>query len=382
MMLGRGTSGGPSITLPLARQATPVGCYEPVIAGLDSGYHYGGNLNMAAVLELVFTNGFSRFYQKQIGLETGDPRTFATFEAFMDAYRKQLHFMIKNFSDASNAIDRVYAELLPTPLESSLISDCIARGKCREDGGARYNFKSTIGAGSTDTGDSLTAVRKLVYEERKVSMEELCEALEHNFEGKESLQKILHKAPKFGNNDDYADEQVAWVSHIFAEEVGMELNTRGGHAVPMGAPMQYYLTGGKVVGALPSGRKAWEPLSDAWSPSAGCDLNGPTAILSSMGKIDNAELSAGVTLNVRLDPVIFRMRDGLNRFVQFIRAFADQGIYQIQFNIVNTETLLQAQKEPEKYKDLMVKVAGYSDYFTRLWKPLQDNIIARTEHQL
>ncbi len=290
--------------------------------------------------------------------------------------------MMTNFSEASNVVERVYAELLPTPFESSLIHDCIARGKSREDGGARYNFKSIVGSGSTDAGDSLTAIRKLVYEERKVSMESLCEALEHNFEGKESLQKFLHEAPKFGNDDDYADEQVAWVSHVFAEEVGKQPNTRGGYAVPMGAPMQYYLVGGRVVGALPSGRKAWAPLSDAWSPCAGCDLNGPTAILGSMGKIDHAELSAGVTLNVRLDPAIFRMRDGLNRFVQFIRAFADQGLYQIQFNIVKTETLRQAQKEPDKYKDLVVKVAGYSAYFTRLMKPLQDGIIARTEHKL
>ena len=381
-MLGRGTSGGTSVTLPLARLATPVGCYEPVITGLDSGYMFGGNFNMAAVLELVFTNGFSRFYQRQIGLKTGDPRTFATFEEFRDAYRKQFQFMMTNFSEASNVVERVYAELLPTPFESSLIHDCIARGKSREDGGARYNFKSIVGSGSTDAGDSLTAIRKLVYEERKVSMESLCEALEHNFEGKESLQKFLHEAPKFGNDDDYADEQVAWVSHVFAEEVGKQPNTRGGYAVPMGAPMQYYLVGGRVVGALPSGRKAWAPLSDAWSPCAGCDLNGPTAILGSMGKIDHAELSAGVTLNVRLDPAIFRMRDGLNRFVQFIRAFADQGLYQIQFNIVKTETLRQAQKEPDKYKDLVVKVAGYSAYFTRLMKPLQDGIIARTEHKL
>ena len=184
-------------------------------------------------------------------------------------------------------------------------------------------------------------------------------------------RKFLHEAPKFGNDDDYADEQVAWVSHVFAEEVGKQPNTRGGYAVPMGAPMQYYLVGGRVVGALPSGRKAWAPLSDAWSPCAGCDLNGPTAILGSMGKIDHTELSAGVSLNVRLVPAIFRMRDGLNRFVQFIRAFADQGLYQIQFNIVKTETLRQAQKEPDKYKDLVVKVAGYSAYFTRLMKPLQ-----------
>lgn len=381
-MLARGALGGAPVTLPLARLATPVGCYEPVIAGLDSGYISAGIFNMAAVLELVFTNGFSRFYQKKIGLETGDPRTFATFEDFRDAYRKQFQFMMKNFSDASNIIERVYADLLPTPFESSLIHDCIAQGKSREDGGARYNFKSIVGAGPTDAADSLTAIRQLIFTEKKISMDELCRVLENNFKGREDLRRMLCDAPKFGNDNDYADEQAAWISHIFAEEVSRQPNTRGGYAVPLGAPMQYYLLGGRVVGALPSGRKAWEPLSDAWSPCTGCDINGPTAILNSMGKIDHAELSAGVTLNLRFDPAIFRVKDGLNRFVRFIRAFADQGFYQIQFNIVKTETLRQAQKEPDKYKDLVVKVAGYSAYFTRLMEPLQDGIIARTEHQL
>jgi formate C-acetyltransferase len=193
---------------------------------------------------------------------------------------------------------------------------------------------------------------------------------------------MLCDAPKFGNDDDYADEQVAWVSHIFAEEVSKQKNTRGGHAAPMGAPLQYYMFGGWVVGALPSGRRAWEPLSDAWSPCAGCDVNGPTAVLNSMGKINNAELTAGVTLNLRFDPSIFRMREGVHRFIDFIRAFSDQGVFQVQFNMIDTETLRQAQKEPEKYRDLVVKVAGYSAYFTRLIKPLQDGLIARTEHKL
>jgi formate C-acetyltransferase len=381
-MLGRGTAGGPPITLPLARLATPVGCYEPVIAGMDSGYFHGGFFNMAAVMELVLTNGYSRFYKRQIGPETGDPRSFNSFEDFRDAYVKQFQFMMKNFSEASNLNERIYAELLPTPFESSLIHDCIAQGKSREDGGARYNFKSIVGAGSTDVGDSLAAIKKLVYQERKISMAQLCNVLDADFEGMESLRTLLQEAPKFGNDDDYADEQAAWVSHIFAMETAKQPNTRGGHTIPLGAPLQYYLVGGQKVGALPSGRKAWEPLSDAWSPCAGCDVSGPTAIVGSMAKIDHAELSGGVTLNIRLDPDIFKSRDGFDRFIQFLRAFVDHGIFQVQFNIISTETLLQAQKEPEKYKDLTVKVAGYSAYFTRLMKPLQDGIIARTVHKL
>ena len=381
-MLARGSMGGGPITLGLARTATPVGCYEPVIMGQDSGYMYGGYFNLSAVLELVFTNGYSRRYHKRIGLETGDPRGFASFEALKEAYRAQLSFMMTNFSASTDVFERVLAGVLPTPFESSLIKDCIAKGRSREDGGARFNFRTVIGAGSSDAGDSLTAVRKLVYDEKKIAMDDLCRALEADFKGYEEIRRMLCDAPKFGNDDDYADEQVAWVSHIFAEEVSKQKNTRGGHAAPMGAPLQYYMFGGWVVGALPSGRRAWEPLSDAWSPCAGCDVNGPTAVLNSMGKLNNAELTAGVTLNLRFDPSIFRMREGVHRFIDFIRTFSDQGVFQVQFNMIDTETLRQAQKEPEKYRDLVVKVAGYSAYFTRLIKPLQDGLIARTEHKL
>ena len=381
-MLARGSMGGPPVTLALARTATPVGCYEPILAGVDSGYFYGGYFNLAAVCELVLTNGYSRRYGKKIGLSTGDPRNFATFEEFKNAYLAQLSCMMQNFSAATDVFERVMAQLLPTPFESSLIKDCIARGKSREDGGARFNFRTVIGAGSSDAGDSLAAVRKLVFDEKKLTMDELLRALKADFEGHENLRSLLCAAPKFGNDDDDADEQVAWVSHVFAEEVARQKDTRGGHAVPMGAPLQYYMFGGWVTGALPSGRKAWQPLSDAWSPCAGCDFNGPTAILSSMGKINHAELTAGVTLNLRFDPSIFQDRNGIPRFVNFLRAFADQGIFQVQINIIDTETLRQAQQEPEKYRDLVVKVAGYSAYFTQLIKPLQDGLIARTQHQI
>ncbi|MEE9913099.1 MAG: hypothetical protein K4571_15405 [Deltaproteobacteria bacterium] len=382
MMLARGNSGGPAVTLALARSATPVGCYEPVIAGLDSGYFYGGYFNLAAVCELVLTNGYSRRYRKKIGLETGDPRTFATFEEFKKAYAAQLSHMMRNFSAASDVFERVMAELLPTPFESSLIKDCIACGKSREDGGARFNFRTVIGAGPADAADSLTALRKLVFDEKKITMDDLCRALAADFEGYGDIRNLLCAAPKFGNDDDYTDDEAAWVSHLFAEEVSQQKDTRGGHAAPMGAPLQYYMFGGWVVGALPSGRKAWQPLADAWSPQAGCDVNGPTAILGSMGKINHAELTAGVTLNLRFDPVIFNSRDGIARFVSFLRAFADQGVFQVQINTIDTETLRQAQLQPEKFRDLVVKVAGYSAYFTQLTKPLQDGLIARTQHSL
>ncbi len=211
-MLARGTSGGPPVTLPLARTATPVGCYEPVVTGLDSGYMFGGYFNMAAALELVLTRGCSRRYGNRIGPDTGDPRTFSTFNDFCIAYRKQFGFMMENFSEATRCLEKTYAEMLPTPFESSLIHDCIERGRSREEGGARYNFNMIVGAGPIDAGDSLTAVRKLVYEENKITMDELCRALDSNFEGWEKVRQMLSEAPKFGNDDDYADDQAAWGS--------------------------------------------------------------------------------------------------------------------------------------------------------------------------
>ena len=238
-----------------------------------------------------------------------------------------------------------------------------------------------MGAGAIDAADSLAAVRKLVFEDKKVSMKALCHALENNFEGHETLRTKLCNAPKFGNDNDQADELAAWVSHLFAKTEAEQPNTRGGYSIPLGAPLQYYLVGGWMVGALPSGRPAWHSLSDAWSPAAGSDTNGPTAVLASMGKIDNAELTGGVTLNLRFDPSFFKMKDGLRRFTHFIRSFVDQGIFQVQFNIVDAETLRQAQAQPDRYRHLLVRVTGYNAYFTSLGRALQDEIIARQAHR-
>jgi formate C-acetyltransferase len=275
------------------------------------------------------------------------------------------------------------AELAPTVYESALIGDCIENGVSREEGGARFNFNSIIvGAGSTDVADSLTAIKKLVFEDKKITMGELCDALDRNFEGYDELRQMLLQAPKFGNDDDFADEQMAWVSHVFATEVMKIKNTRGGYTVPAGLPLASYVYLGEVAGALPSGRLAGEWLSDGWSPCAGKDVTGPTAILKSMGKIDNVELLGGVTLNMRIASAVFRDRGGFKRLADFIRSFIDQKIVHVQINVVSSDTLRAAQKEPDEYRDLVVRVAGYNAYFVRLTRPLQDGIIARTEHGL
>lgn len=380
--LARGSMGGPTITLEDARNASPQGCFELVIPGKDSGYFYFRMPNLAACMEYVLTNGIRRFDSKKMGLETGDPRQFTSFAEVQEAFHKQVAWMRKNIEIAGNDTERKIIEFTPTLYESALIDGCIEKGICREEGGAHYNFNNGGAVlASTDAGDSLTAIKKLVFDDKKITMDELCDALDHNFEGYEDLHQMLLNAPKFGNDDDYADEQAAWVLHQWMIEFNKVKNLRGGQGCPGGSVMGSYVPEGRGVGALPSGRLAGEPLVDASSPSRGKDIKGPTAVVNSMGKIDHVEILGGITFNLRIDPAVFR--DGnMQRMAAMVRSFIDQKIFHMQVNIVSSDTLRAAQKEPEKYRDLVVKVAGYNAFFTQLTDSLQDTIIARTEHKL
>ncbi len=380
--LARGSKGGPTITLEDARNGSPIGCSEVGVPGKDSGYLFFDQPNLALVLELVLNNGVRRSDGHKIGIETGDPRQFESFEEMQRAYRKQLAWMRENIQIAGTINEQSIIDLAPTLLESALIDDCIENGICREEGGAHYNFN--IGGaelGSSDTGDSLTAIKKLVFEDKSITMGQLCDALDSNFEGYEELHQMLVKAPKFGNDDDVPDEQVAWVLHEWIAEFTKLKNLRGGSGCPGASPMSAYVPAGRIVGALPSGRPAGKPLADAISPSNGKDTEGPTAVLNSVGKLDNVEILAGMTLNMRLDPAIFA--DGnVERLAALVRTFIDQKIYHMQVNVVSAETLESAQANPDEYQDLTVKVAGYSAFFTQLGKSLQDTIIDRTIHGL
>lgn len=381
--LARGTLSTPAITLEHARSADPIGCCEPVIPGFDSGYSYmGGLCNLAAAMEFVMTNGWSRIYNRKMGIETGDPRQFKSFEEVEAAYRTQVDWLLSSRTIVNNISERAVAELAPTVYESALIEDCIEQGICREEGGARYNQAGVQSLGSSDAADSLAAIKALVFEDKKITMDDLCHALDNNFEGDDELRQMLLKAPKFGNDDDDADRQKVFVSHVFTSETVKQKNTRGGYTTPYAGDMASYVPFGRAVGALPSGRLSGEPLGDAFSPCAGCDLKGPTAVLKSMGKVDHVEYFGGTILNMRMDPEVFEKEDGVKRLIDFIRSFVDQKIFHMQINVVSSDTLKAAQSEPEKHRDLLVKVAGYSAYFVQLSKSLQDGIIARTEHGL
>ena len=378
--LARGTMGGASMTLQDARSAAPIGCIELGIPGKDSGYLYYGSPNLALAMEAVMSNGVRRSDGKKIGLPTGDPRQFKSFEEVKEAFHKQVAEMRRSSQVNGNRYEQRIIDLAPTVYESALIEDCIENGVCREEGGAHYNFNTgCVVSGPADAADSLTAIKKLVFEDKAVTMDQLCDALDNNFEGYEHIHKMCLEVPKYGNDDDYVDQEAAWVFHQWASEYSQVRNMRGGRGCPGGSPMHQYVPLGKVVGALPSGRMAWEPLADSASPSAGKDVNGPTAVFKSMGKVDNTEILGGVILNMRLDPAIFENGD-MQRLAGLIRTFIDQKIYHVQINTVSTEMLRAAQKEPEKHRDLMVKVAGYNAFFTQLSKEHQEPIIARTLH--
>lgn len=381
--LSRGNLGGPPVTLELARLSGAIGCNEPVLVNVDGGFMVGASFSLTTPLELVFGNGKRRSDGKIIGVTTGDPRAFNSIEELHQAYQKQLAWIIKNFSVSINIAELILADAYPTPFQSALIEDCIENGISREAGGARYQFGPSIGAvGGPDVGDSFAAIKKIVFEDRKLTMSELCQALESNFQGREDWRKLLLRAPKYGNDEDYADSETAWVMHIFAEEVKKQRNSRGGYMLPSQIPLAGYVVAGSFCGALPSGRLAGEPLSDGISPTRGSDVSGPTSVLKSVGKVNNIEISDGQTLNMRFDPTIFEKPEGFKRLADFIRTLVDQKIHHVQLNVVSSTTLLEAQKEPDKYRDLMVRVAGYQTYFTKLPKSLQDGIIQRTEHGL
>lgn len=379
--LSRGNLGGPTVPIELARTSGAIGCNEPHVANYDSEFTLGTVLPMPAVLEMVLWNGWSPFHKKQMSINTGESQDFKSFEDVKEAFKKQLTYLIRQCAIVNNTFEKAMAEVYPTVYQSALIGDCIEKGLPRELGGARFNFGPIIKTvGAVDAGDSLYAIKKLVFEERKITMKQLLEALSNNFENHENIQRLLLNAPKFGNDIDDVDNMVAWVMEVYSKEVIKHKNPRGGHFMPYQNPLAAYYSYGKMIAALPSGRKKWEPLSDGVSPTRGSDTNGATAVLNSVSKIDNVSVFYGQTLNMRLSPDMVKTDEGIKLLADFIRTFNDLNIHHIQFNIVSSDTLRSAQKNPEEYRDLMVRVAGFVAYFVKLVKPLQDSIIARTEH--
>ena len=414
------------LSLEDAREYNIIGCVEPQKAGKTEGWHDAAFFNMCRPLELVFSNGMDK--GEMVGIPTGDVTQMKTFDEFFDAYKKQMEYCISLLVNADNAIDVAHAERCPLPFLSCMIDDCLKEGKSVQEGGAVYNFTGPQGFGIANMADGLFAIRKLVYEDKKVSMKELKEALAWNYDKgldaqsagdmTEMIMKAMQKAgrnvdastaegllktfmgmkpgeqktqrfkeihdmidevPKFGNDIPEVDYFAREVAYTYSKPLQKYNNPRGGKFQAGLYPVSANVPLGGQTGATPDGRYAHTPVADGVSPSAGKDVKGPTAAATSVSRLDHFIVSNGTLINQKFHPSALSGREGLEKFVALIRGYFDQKGMHMQFNVVDRQTLLDAQEHPEKYKHLVVRVAGYSALFTTLSRSLQDDIIRRTE---
>jgi formate C-acetyltransferase len=326
-------------------------------------------------------NGINPLSGKKAGIETGNPNDFKSYEELYNAFLKQLNFIVNQKILVSNYIDRMFAKYAPAPFLSVVIEDCITKGKDYYDGGPRYNTNYIQCTGLGTVTDSLSVLKKHVFEEKNFSMESILKAVQKNFEGEEVLRQfILNNTAFYGNDDDYADDIAIGGYNDLLAAIDGKPNIKGGkyHLNMLSTTCHVYF--GKVMGASPNGRLAYKSISDGTSPSHGCDLNGPTSVIKSLVKLDQTK-SGGTLLNQRFLPGLLKQEEDLAKLGKLIRSYFTLGGHHIQFNIVDTATLYAAQENPEDYKDLLVRMAGYSDYFNDMNTDLQQEVIARTENQ-
>jgi len=363
-----------------ARNGGASGCVETGAFGKES-YILTGYFNLNKVLEVTLHNGTDPRTGKKTGIETGDPSSFKTFEDLFEAFQKQLRFFTEVKLRGNNIIEDLYARFMPVPFLSLIIDDCITNGKDYNAGGAKYNTSYVQGVGIGSLTDNLTALEYHVFDRKDVSMTQMLEAIQTNFEGQEALRyKLIYETPKYGNNEDYADKHTVRVFDAFYESINGKPTSRGGVFRINLLPTTSHVYFGSVIEAMPDGRKAHEPLSEGISPVQGADRKGPTAVVQSAAKIDHLK-TGGTLLNQKFSPSFFNDDAGVEKFVRLIRSYFKMDGHHIQFNVVNADTLREAQKHPEKHEDLIVRVAGYSDYFNDLGIDLQNEIIKRTEHE-
>ena len=363
-----------------ARNGGSSGCVEVGAFGKEN-YNLTGYFNMPKVLEITLNNGIDPRTGKKLGLETGDPAGFTSFGDLFQAYEQQLNHFMDIKARGNNVIERLYAAYMPCPFLSLLINDCIVKGRDYHNGGARYNTTYVQGVGLGSITDAMTAIKYHVYEKQDVPMGKLLSALTENFAGNEPLRQVLvNKTPKYGNDDDFADSVMVDLFNAYYNAVDGRANTKGGTYHVNLLPTTCHVYFGSVTGALPDGRKATLPLSEGISPVQGADRHGPTAVLRSVARMDHVR-TGGTLLNQKFTPQLLKDDDGLDKMVQLVRAYFKLDGHHIQFNVVDAETLKAAKQNPEQHRDLIVRVAGYSDYFCDLSEALQDEIIARTEHQ-
>lgn len=361
-----------------ARAGGTSGCVETGAFGKEA-YILTGYFNLPKVLEIALHNGRDPRTGKMVGIESGDPLSFRTYEDLAAAFRKQLHYLIEVKIRGNNVIERLYSRNMPAPYLSLLVDDCIAKGGDYNGGGPRYNSAYIMGVAPGTCTDSLAAIKYHVFERKNLSMADLLAALRDNFEGHEKTRLMLwNKTPKYGNDDAYADAILAQVFDMFFDEINGRPNTKGGQYRVNYLSTTCHVYFGSVTGATPDGRRAWEPLSDGISPVQGADRKGPTAVIQSAAKMDHAR-TGGTLLNQKFTPKIVEGEEGIDHMAHLVRSYFKLDGHHIQFNVVTAETLREAQARPEQHRDLIVRVAGYSDYFCDLTPALQNEIIARTE---
>jgi len=363
-----------------ARNGGASGCVETGAFGTES-YWLTGYFNLVKILELTLNNGFDRRTGVQTGLKTGFATDYKTFDDLTLAFAKQVKYFADIKIRGNNVISKTFENYLPVPFLSLLLEDCILNGKDYNCGGTRYNTTYIQGVGLGSITDILTSIRYNVYDNKRFTWDELNKALDSDFEGYDDMRyDLIYNTPKYGNDDDYADQQAVTVFEIFYDAINGRPASRGGvHRINM-LPTTSHVYFGSVTGATADGRKAFTPLSEGISPSQGVDSHGPTSVIKSASKIDHLR-TGGTLLNQKFSPQFFEDEDSYKCLTALIRSYFSLDGHHIQFNVVNAETLRDAQKHPELYRDLIVRVAGYSDYFNDLGEDLQNEIIQRTEHE-
>ena len=361
-----------------ARKGGTSGCVETGAFG-NEAYILTGYLNLPKIVELTLYNGYDKVSNQQLGPKTGDAREFKTYGEFFEAYKKQVEYFVNIKIEGNNIIEKIYSEYMPVPFLSLVTNGCIASGKDYNGGGAKYNTNYIQGGGIGTITDSLAAIKYNVFDNKKFSIEELQKALDANFEGYEDIHHLVtSKTPKYGNDDDYADDIMRSVFDLYRGMVVGRPNIKGGKYGINMLPTTCHVYFGEVMMASPNGRKAHLPVSEGISPDKGADVHGPTAVIKSCSKMDHLA-TGGTLLNQKFTPSVVEGDTGLEHMANLVRAYFNMDGHHIQFNVIDREVLLDAQKHPENYKDLIVRVAGYSDHFHNLSKALQDEIIGRTE---
>jgi formate C-acetyltransferase len=365
-------------TIEDARRGGTSGCVETGAFG-NEAYILTGYFNLPKILEITLYNGYDHVSGTTLGLKLGNAEDFLSFEALMEAYKKQVMHFLNIKMMGNNIIERIYAEYMPVPFLSVITNDCIQKGKDYNAGGARYNTNYLQGVGIGTITDALTAIKYNVFDKKKFSMKELIEAMMNNFQ---KADRILHlvknKTPKYGNDDDYADDIMKEVFDFYQKSVTGRPNMKGGvYGINM-LPTTCHVYFGEVMLASPNGRLAHKPVSEGISPEKGADIYGPTAVIKSAAKMDHLR-TGGTLLNQKFTPSVVAGDEGLNHMANLVKTYFNMDGHHIQFNVIDKNTLIKAQQNPDEYRDLIVRVAGYSDHFRNLSKALQDEIIERTE---